>query len=191
MESSKLKRHQLVHTGEKPFQVSGLLQDASLWHATSDGCLNNLSCPFMLLSRERLPLGGVVIHIGLDRNCCTAQQGCSNILKREKWSLHLQSNILHFLHSVHLKAAARDFHWILTFAPTFASILVTDHTSALSIPVTKGLRSQRTSNRTSWRMRKEGSRMLFSRTLTYCVQIFKDGTFLSSLTCRNQVAWVP
>lgn len=95
----------------------------------------------------------------------------------------------YFHNSVHLKAVVRDSRWISTYVLMFVSTLVTDRMSVLLILVTRGLLSQQISSRISWHMQKEGNKMLFSRTLANCVQIFMDGTFLSSQ--RNLVSRVP
>lgn len=88
-------------------------------------------------------------------------------------------------YSAHLKAVEKDFLWILTFEPMFAFTLVTAHMSALLTPVIKGLRSQQTSSHTSWHMQKEENRINRSRTLTICVQIFRNETFLDLFTKQS------
>ena len=64
----------------------------------------------------------------------------------------------------------------------FAFTLVTDHTFVLSTPVIKGLHSQRTSSLISWHMLKEGSKMLFSTTLTNLCTDFQGWNFIEFIT---------
>lgn len=71
VESSKLKRHQLVHTGEKPFQC------------TFDGCGKRFSLDFNLRTHVR-------IHTG-DRPYVCPFEGCN---KRFAQSTNLKSHIL-------------------------------------------------------------------------------------------------
>ncbi|KAH7638362.1 transcription factor yy2-like protein [Dermatophagoides farinae] len=71
VESSKLKRHQLVHTGEKPFQC------------TFDGCGKRFSLDFNLRTHVR-------IHTG-DRPYVCPFDGC---LKKFAQSTNLKSHIL-------------------------------------------------------------------------------------------------
>lgn len=78
VESSKLKRHQLVHTGEKPFQVNPL-------------------------------------------------------------KIALTKCIQYFFFSVPLKAVGKDFHWTLTFAPTYEFTRAIDPMCVHLMDVTKDL----------------------------------------------------
>ncbi|CAD7094111.1 unnamed protein product [Hermetia illucens] len=71
VESSKLKRHQLVHTGEKPFQC------------TFDGCGKRFSLDFNLRTHVR-------IHTG-DRPYVCPFDGCN---KKFAQSTNLKSHIL-------------------------------------------------------------------------------------------------
>ncbi|OQR80095.1 transcription factor YY2-like [Tropilaelaps mercedesae] len=97
VESSKLKRHQLVHTGEKPFQC------------TFDGCGKRFSLDFNLRTHVR-------IHTG-DRPYVCPFDNCN---KKFAQSTNLKSHIL-----THAKAKGRNAIPALTLGTLGGSSVVT------------------------------------------------------------------
>lgn len=120
VESSKLKRHQLVHTGEKPFMVS--IYKIKFTQSMLYTGISHSTCTFVLLYS---------LHVCIYNSM-----------------LNLYSEYICLPCSAPLRVVVRGSLWISTSVHTFASTLVTGHMCARLTTVASGLPSPQISSLT-------------------------------------------
>lgn len=148
VESSKLKRHQLVHTGEKPFQVSSFSGCVLHFFLLGEGCII-LLC--FINCRKKTTCNWNGLHFVLEQlytNLAVV------ILNTCRWSVSQAetcsgANSISLVSSAHLRAVASGSLWTLTCEHMCVFTLETAHMCAPLMAATKNLPSQPTWSLTS------------------------------------------
>lgn len=139
VESSKLKRHQLVHTGEKPFQVSSftgcMLHFILFVIVSKKKCYWNVNKLFQSSYAQTMPFSTEMLAVVDGRFSVSQAEACINPVS--------------LLSSAHSRAVASGSLWTLTCAHMCVFTLETARTCVLLMAATKNLLSRPTWSLTS------------------------------------------